>query len=116
MQPPAPPALPAPPPPPPKPVSLTPRGSPQSWVTNDDYPPSALRAGQEGTTRYRLTIDASGRVTGCQVTASSGTSTLDSAVCSLLTRRARFNPGTDSAGNKTGGIFSGSFRWVVPKD
>ncbi|MEI9926615.1 MAG: TonB family protein [Sphingomonas sp.] len=114
--PPAPPQPPAPPPPAPRPVALTPRGSPQSWVTNDDYPPSALRANQEGTTRYRLTIDSGGRVTDCQVTASSGVSTLDSAVCSLLRRRARFNPGKDSAGNATGGFFAGSFRWVVPKD
>ncbi len=114
--PPAPPAPVAPPPPPPRPVPLTPRGSPQSWVTNEDYPPSALRANQEGTTRYRLTIDNTGRVTDCQVTASSGVSTLDSAVCSLLRRRARFNTGKDSAGNATGGFFQGSFKWVVPKE
>lgn len=115
-QPPAPPAPPAPAPPPPRPVNLTPRGSPGSWVTNDDYPPAALRAEQSGVTHFRLTVDSSGRVTDCAVTGSSGSSLLDSTACSLLKRRARFNPGKDSAGNATGGTYANAFRWVLPKD
>lgn len=119
-QPPAPPAPPAPPPAPPAPPAvakkLTPRGQPQSWVTNDDYPANALRAEQQGTTAFRLDVDASGRVTNCTVTGSSGSSALDTTACSLLKRRARFNPAEDSSGNKIPAAWSSRFRWELPKD
>ncbi|MDB5700489.1 MAG: energy transducer TonB [Sphingomonadales bacterium] len=104
-----------PPPPPPAAVKLTPRGNFQSLMSTDDYPPSALREGAEGTTGYRLEIGPDGKVTSCSVTQSSGSSQLDDTTCRLLTRRARFNPGKDSAGNPTGGVYPGRFKWVIPK-
>ncbi|MCW3849587.1 energy transducer TonB [Sphingomonas sp. LB-2] len=118
--PPAPPAPPAPPPPPPAPPAvakkLTPRGSPQSWVTNDDYPASSLNREEQGTTGFRLDVDASGRVTNCTVTSSSGSSALDNTACSLLKRRARFSPAEDASGNKIPASWSSRFRWELPKD
>lgn len=118
-QPPAPPAPPAPPPPPPPPriaKKLQPRGNPQNWVTDSDYPSAALRSGDQGTTGFRLDVDASGRVTNCSVTASSGSSVLDSTACNLLKRRARFSPAEDANGNKIPATFSSRFRWQIPKD
>lgn len=120
ITPPAPPAPPAPPPPPPAPPRvakpLTPRGAPGSWVTNDDYPAAALRAEQQGLVRFRLSVDATGRVTDCTITGSSGSSLLDNTACSLLKRRARFNPAEDSNGNKIPAPYAGNFRWQIPKD
>jgi periplasmic protein TonB len=121
ITPPAPPAPaapaqpPAPPPPPRIAKKLSPRGSPQSWVTNDDYPAAALRGEQQGTTSFRLDVDAGGRVTNCTVTGSSGSSVLDSTACSLLKRRARFNPAEDEGGNKIPAAYSSRFRWELPK-
>lgn len=113
--PPAPPApAPAPPPPPRIAKKLTPRGSPQGWVTDDDYPGAALRAEQAGTVRFRLDVDATGKVTNCTVTGSSGVSVLDSTACSLLKRRARFNPAEDESGNKIPAPYNGSFTWKIP--
>lgn len=113
---PPPPAVITPPPPPPAvAVRLTPRGSPGSWVTNDDYPPSAQRDGVEGVTGFNLTVGPDGRVTGCAITASSGSSLLDDTACRLLTRRARFNPGKDESGAATGGSYAGRFRWQIQK-
>lgn len=97
-------------------VKLKPRTNPASWVTNDDYPASALRAEEQGRTGFRLDIDASGRVTACDVTASSGSSTLDAATCRLLTRRAKFVSGTDAEGNAVGGSYANSFNWRIPED
>ncbi len=117
ITPPAPPAQPAPPQPPAPPriaKKLSPRGSPQSWVTDDDYPASALRAEQAGTVRFRLDVDASGKVTNCTVTGSSGTSVLDTTACNLLKRRARFNPAEDEGGNKIPAPYNGSFTWKIP--
>lgn len=98
------------------PIALQPRGSPQSWMTTDDYPPSALRDGVEGTVGTVLLIGADGKVTSCSVTSSSGSSLLDDTSCRLLTRRARFQPGKDSAGNAIGGQYRFRFSWKIPKE
>ena len=119
ITPPAPPAPPAPPQPPAPPriaKPLKPRTPPGSWVTNDDYPAAAIRAEQQGTTGFRLSVDAGGKVTDCQVTSSSGSSVLDSTACSLLRRRARFTPAEDASGNKIPATFASRFRWELPKN
>lgn len=108
----------APPPPPPKftPKAPVPRGNPGSWATTNDYPTRALREEREGTTGFRVTVGADGRVTDCQVTSSSGSPDLDEAACANVRRRARFNPATDGEGNPTTGTYSNRVRWVIPKD
>lgn len=113
--PPAPAAPPAPPAPPKVAKKLTPRGSPQSWVTDDDYPPAALRSGDAGTTGFRLDVGPDGRVTACSVTSSSGSSILDQTACRLLQRRARFNPAEDANGNKIASAFTSRFTWKIPQ-
>lgn len=108
----------APPPPPPRvqPKGATPRGNPASWATTNDYPTRALREEREGTTGFRVTVGADGRVTSCEVTSSSGSPDLDDATCANVTRRARFNPATDGEGQPTTGSYSNRIRWVIPKD
>jgi protein TonB len=104
-----------PPAPPQVAVKLTPRGSPGSWVTNDDYPPSAQRDGVEGVTGFSLAVGPDGKVTGCSITASSGSSILDDTACRLLTRRARFNPAKEAGGNPIASSYAGRFRWQIQK-
>jgi protein TonB len=100
-------------PPPPKRANPEPRGRPQSWVTNDDYPSRAVRDEAEGTVRFRLTVGPDGRVANCTVTGSSGHTVLDDEVCRLLARRARFDPALDAQGKPTTGTWQSSFRWVL---
>ncbi len=112
-----PPAPPAPPPPPKQAAKrATPRGDPQSWVSNDDYPPKALREEKQGTTGFRVSVGPDGRVVSCTVTSSSGSPDLDNATCTLITRRARFNPAEDENGGKIGDTYTRTFRWVIPQD
>lgn len=85
-----------------------------SYVSNDDYPSSAIRAEEQGTTRFRLTVGPDGRVTNCTVTGPSGSSALDSATCRLMQRRARFTPARDSSGGPVGDVVSNAIRWVLP--
>ncbi len=110
---------PAPPAPPPTPdLSAQPvrrRGNPGRWATNDDYPARAMREEREGTTGFRVTYGADGRITSCDVTSSSGHADLDAETCKLITRRGRFNPGKDRAGNPTGGSYSNRIRWQIPR-
>lgn len=112
---------PVPPPPPPpapkaQPTPGRPKTSPATWASTDDYPARAYREKAEGTTGFTVSYDAKGKPTGCQVTASSGSSDLDDATCKVVMRNARFVPGQDAEGNPAAGSYSNRIRWVYPKD
>ncbi|HWU03815.1 MAG TPA: energy transducer TonB [Novosphingobium sp.] len=112
----APPAPVAPPPPRFTPVGAKPKGNPSEWVTTEDYPSRALRENRTGTTGFTLSVGPDGRVTGCQITAPSGSEDLDQATCNYASRRARFTPAKDGEGNPTSSSYSSKVRWVIPKD
>lgn len=77
-------------------------GSKAVWrsgqIENRDYPKSASRAKVGGVVEVRFTIQPSGRVTGCQVSKSSGEASLDATTCRLIEQRFRFKPATNAAG------------------
>jgi len=112
----APPPPPAPPPPVRRVQPAKARANLASYITNDDYPSSALRNEEQGTTGFRLDVGPDGRVSGCTVTAPSGSSALDTATCRLLRSRARFTPATDSTGARTSDSVSGRIRWQIPEE
>lgn len=114
----APPAPPAPPPAPPAPPrvaeNVKPKSNPGSWFSDDDYPPAARRAEAQGRVSVSLTVGASGRVTDCRVTASSGNSDLDDATCRLARSRGRFTPAKDASGNAIESTFPlPGVRWKL---
>lgn len=110
------PAPPAPPPPPKfDPISAKPRGNPGTWITTRDYRSNWIRREMTGTAGFTLQISASGRVTGCTVTSSTGHSALDQATCRLVQKRARFTPARDSDGAEVAGTYSNSVTWRLPK-
>ena len=86
----------------------------KDFVTDTDYPPSALRDGRSGRTFYKVQVSTSGIVTKCTVTGTSGTADLNEATCSLVQRRARFSPALDKDGKATDGEYSNSIRWQSP--
>lgn len=91
-----------------------PSTSKSSWVTPEDYPPTALRTGMSGTTVFALSIDANGAILSCAVTRSSGSTELDQATCHYVTRRAVFSPAVDAGGRAVPSTYVGTMRWVVP--
>jgi protein TonB len=106
-------------PPPPKSdlsAGARPQGHPGDWVTTDDYPASALRAGVEGRTGFRLDLGIDGHATGCTVTQSSGSDELDRTACRLLQRRAHFAPALGVDGQPIASSFAGSVIWRAPSD
>jgi periplasmic protein TonB len=96
------------------PKGAVPRGNAGLWVTPDDYPADDLRRGNQGITRFRLTVDADGRVRDCAVTGTSGFASLDRAACGKLASRARFTPATDESGAKVAGTYASAVRWEIP--
>ena len=97
-----------------KPAIASPRNDPGRWITTNDYRTIWINREWTGTARFELRISASGRVTDCQITRSTGYSALDNATCSLIAKRARFEPATDASGNKVAGSYSSSIRWELP--
>lgn len=93
---------------------MAPATNPGSWVTNDDYPASAMREEREGTTGFKLTIGADGLPTGCDIIAPSGHGDLDALTCQLILQRARFTPGRNARGDAVGGTYSNRIRWQIP--
>jgi len=97
------------------PVGATPNNGPSGWITNNDYSNSDLRRGREGTAGYRLVIGSDGRVDACEITSSTGHSSLDRTTCRLIQRRARFDAATDNTGSRVVGTFTGSVTWQIPE-
>jgi protein TonB len=96
------------------PRAPVPNNGPTGWVTNNDYPQVALRRGWEGDLTYALDVGADGRVDDCRIINSSGRSVLDDAACRMITRRARFDPATNSSGDTVGGTYRGAVSWMIP--
>lgn len=118
--PPAPLPPPPPPPPPPAPVVQQPtrlRGSGLAGLfSTDDYPESAIRNEEQGSTGFSLNVGPNGRVTNCEVTSSSGSATLDRTTCRLLTSRARFTPATGTDGRPIADVYRSRFTWRLPDE
>lgn len=104
-----------PPPPPAEPNVATPRGNAGLWVNANDYPSQALREEHEGKTGFRVIVDETGTPTDCTILASSGSTVLDTQACTLIMRRARFNPAKDAEGRPTVGHFDSTVNWQIPR-
>lgn len=89
--------------------------TPQDWVTDDDYPPAAWRAGEAGVVGFRLDVDETGAAISCTVTSGSGSLTLDAETCSLLMRRAKFKPARDQHGKPIPSNYTNRVRWTIPE-
>ncbi len=103
----------APPPPPPPPPVVRPVAKVNLAMDAEDYPASALRNGEQGTSHMNFTVGTDGRVSGCH--ASGATPSLDQAACAIAERRWRFKPATQD-GQPTSTSMSQNVRWTIPKD
>ena len=103
---------------PPMPVIVRPpqpRTPVQQLVSVNDYPPSALAQRHEGRVAFILDVGPDGRVHGCTITRSSGSSALDSTTCMIMRRRSRFTPAADSNGMPAAGRVADEVEWRLPE-
>ncbi len=110
-----PPAPPAPAPAPPAPTGPTQRATANDRVfavSEDDYPPSSLRAEEQGVTGVTVTIGTDGRVSSCQVTTSSNFPKLDERTCKIAQTRWRFKPALEN-GKPVTDTISKRIRWQI---
>ena len=80
-------------------------------IRDRDYPREASRAKTGGEVEVRFTIEASGRVSGCRVTRSSGDASLDETTCRLIEDRFRFKPATNAAGDNISSQYGWRQSW-----
>jgi protein TonB len=85
-----------------------------SLFGDQDYPAAALAAREQGDVAFSLDVGANGRVMGCAITRSSGSASLDSATCRLITSRARFTPALDASGTTVPDKVAGKISWTLP--
>lgn len=78
------------------------------------YPSKALAAGDQGPVFFKVSLDRDGVPTGCEVTASSGHVSLDTATCDLILLYTRFQPDHNERGGKTAMTHEGVINWAIP--
>lgn len=78
-----------------------------------DYPFEALRNGEFGRAKVRISIDISGKPTECSLTRSSGSKTIDEKTCRVLMKKGRFNPAMGADGKPLPSLYITSATWLI---
>ncbi|MHA6722000.1 energy transducer TonB [Sphingomonas sp. RS2018] len=91
-------------------------GSVAQWIGPDDYPPSLIRAGVEGTVGIEFIIDVDGIISTCTITRTSGNQLLDDTTCNLIKARGRYRPARDAAGKTIPVRASQRVTWAIPRE
>lgn len=82
-------------------------------LKDSDYPSSASEGGFQGTVSVRFLVAVTGRVTGCDVTRSSGDAEIDATTCRLIEKRYRYDPSRDARGRPVPAIVVENHSWVI---
>jgi protein TonB len=102
-------------PPAPRSAPATPDSGPAgitSTHTIPPYPPMALRLGKEGTTTLRISVSASGTITGAIVVSSSGSDDLDQAAIQWVKAHWQYKPAVRNE-QPTAGTVQAAVRFTV---
>lgn len=82
-------------------------------IKDSDYPHAAGEAGIGGKVGVRFHVEADGRVSGCEVTQSSGSPELDNTTCRLIVERFRFRPSLDPEGRPVPATIVQNHIWEI---
>ena len=79
-----------------------------------NYPPGALKRGEQGRVAFRLTIEPDGSLSRCEVTESSGFASLDNETCEIMVFNARLSPVRNEDGRAIRATQNGFIVWRLP--
>ena len=79
-----------------------------------NYPPRALKAGQQGKVGFRITVEPDGSLGNCEITQSSGFQALDNETCEIIVRNARLPIVRDAGGRAVRAVQNGFINWIHP--
>jgi TonB family protein len=97
------------------PAPPVPATDPGTWVRSEDYPAWAAAGKVTGRVAIVVDVDASGRVTRCEVSESSGVADFDRLACEKVSERAQFRPARDEQGNPVAGQWQNRVVWALPE-
>ena len=80
-----------------------------------NYPPGALKRGEQGRVSFKITIEPDGSLGSCEVTKSSGFAGLDNETCEIMIFNARLKPVRDKSGRAVRSSQEGYINWTLPK-
>jgi hypothetical protein len=92
---------------------VTPRDTPRSWLDNSDYPLSPLTEGRSGIVRFRLDVDAQGKVVGCFILATTGPDSFADLTCKIIARRAKLLHALDAKGQPVRSYYVQKVNWIA---
>lgn len=87
-----------------------------SWIGPDNYPPEAIRAGEQGRVVAIVSIDAAGHPTACRIDVSIGSPALERGTCATVLANGRFEPARDARGRAIASEMTLPIRWVLPSE
>ena len=78
------------------------------------YPQGALKRGEQGRVAFKITIEPTGTISGCEVTESSGFKALDAETCEIMALYARVQPVRSADGRAIRADQRGFINWKLP--
>lgn len=85
-------------------------------LNTSDLPEEVFVNGFNGTVGVRYMVATNGRVPTCQVTRSSGNTTVDEITCRLIRERFRFRPSRDGRGGPVNAWIVENHTWEIEAD
>ncbi len=82
-------------------------------ITPRDYPADAMSKNESGVVSIEVQVSPAGKPTGCVVTESSRSASLDRTSCQLVLRRLELQPARDASGAPTTGRYRTFMTWAI---
>jgi len=93
-------------------IVTKPKAELAAFFSTEDYPREAWSTGKGGTVGVLIWVEATGRVSTCEVIETSAAPVLEKATCDVLIKRGKFTPGKDAAGRAVRAPNFARVRWM----
>lgn len=87
-----------------------------TWARPSDYPAGMVLNKTTGLVRFRLNVDASGKVDGCRVVSLTNSPQFAAITCGLLTSRAKLTAAIGADGKPIRSFYISRIRWLLVQD
>lgn len=90
-----------------------PIGNPAFWARSSDYPSSMISDGASAFVIFRVHVDPTGAVAGCDVLELTNPAAIGEHTCGLIKKRAKFTPSRDKDGKPVADYYINQVFWKM---